>query len=194
MKAKRCYVRIVGETAWCSQCKSYRPFSDFHRVRSATGGFARTCKPCKAAWFKKHFAKPENKARHLAYHKKYRVTHPEQVMVAEAKQRAKDRGLPFAITAAGIAIPKLCPVFKVPLAAKESGVRGLGIANRYCMSLDMIDPTLGYIPGNIQVISGLANAMKNNASREELVLFARWVLSEFTEANNGKRPELKAVA
>src|SRR6185312_17118881 len=187
-RAPYCFVRIVGDTAWCSQCQSYRPFSDFNRARSEVGGLHRTCKACKSAWAKKFLADPRNKARHLAYHKRYRATYPERVMVAEAKQRAKDRGLPFSITAADILIPKLCPVFKVPLAAKESGVRGLGIANRYCMSLDMIDPTKGYVPGNVQVISGLANAMKNNASREELVLFAQWVLSEFTAGSNGKRP------
>jgi hypothetical protein len=45
-------------------------------------------------------------------------------------------------------------------------------------SLDKIDPKLGYVPGNIQVISHKANAMKWDATREELRAFAKWVLKE----------------
>ena len=42
--------------------------------------------------------------------------------------------------------------------------------------LDRIDSSKGYIPGNIQVISGLANRMKNNATKEELRKFAEWIM------------------
>jgi hypothetical protein len=42
-------------------------------------------------------------------------------------------------------------------------------------SIDRINPKLGYVEGNIQIISHKANRMKSNASVEELKLFARWV-------------------
>jgi len=45
-------------------------------------------------------------------------------------------------------------------------------------SLDRIDPTKGYVPGNVQVISDLANRMKQNASVEELLLFAKGVMNQ----------------
>ena len=44
-------------------------------------------------------------------------------------------------------------------------------------SLDRIIPELGYVPGNVQVISQLANAMKWDSTREERLTFANWVLS-----------------
>ena len=42
-------------------------------------------------------------------------------------------------------------------------------------SLDRIIPELGYVPGNVQVISHQANTMKSNATLKELKAFAAWV-------------------
>lgn len=66
--------------------------------------------------------------------------------------------------------PDKCPVFGVPFVE-----RGVGFSN-WSPSIDKIDPKLGYIKGNVQVISMLANCMKRNASPEQLKQFAQWVL------------------
>lgn len=74
--------------------------------------------------------------------------------------------------------PNECPVFKVPFVD-----RGVGFS-KWSPSIDKIDPKLGYIRGNIQIISLFANCMKRDASSEQLMMFANWVLKEQTDADN----------
>lgn len=90
----------------------------------------------------------------------------DRIMFRSARQRAKSRGIPFYLSYEDIKVPLLCPIFKVPLK----------IGTKYAPSLDRIIPELGYVKGNIQVISRLANQMKQNATAEELNKFAQWVI------------------
>lgn len=69
-------------------------------------------------------------------------------------------------------IPKRCPVFNRPFVERGAGF------SKWSPSIDKIDPKRGYVPGNIQVISLFANMLKRDASRDELVTFAKWVLKE----------------
>lgn len=98
-------------------------------------------------------------------------------MLRRAKSRAKKSNLSFDLTIEDIIIPEFCPILKLKLEVSLSGA-----PSNNSPSLDRIVPELGYTKGNVMVISNLANVMKNNARAEELVLFAKWVLSdEFTK-------------
>jgi hypothetical protein len=79
--------------------------------------------------------------------------------------------LEFTIYLKSIA-PEVCPVFGVPLTT------GKRVLHDWSPSVDKIDKKKGYVRGNIQIISYLANAMKRDASPERLNQFAKWVLSK----------------
>jgi hypothetical protein len=68
--------------------------------------------------------------------------------------------------------PKKCPVFNKPM------FPGKGKPHRFSPSTDRIDPSKGYVRGNIQIISMYANYLKQEASKDQLLKFAHWVLGE----------------
>ena len=66
-----------------------------------------------------------------------------------------------------IIIPDVCPIM---------GTKFDRADKKTAPSIDRIVPSLGYIKGNVQVISTLANQMKWNSTREELIQFCKGVL------------------
>lgn len=91
------------------------------------------------------------------------------MMLANARYRAKQDGVPFNITKEDIAIPERCPVTDVKIGI-DVGNKGGGDCSP---SLDRLDPSAGYVPGNITVVSNKANRLKSQLSPEQLLVFAR---------------------
>lgn len=106
-----------------------------------------------------------------------KVEKPELRMLRRAKQRAKERGLDFDITAEDIVIPTHCPVLGTELKVHKGRSGG----NPESPALDRIDNTKGYVKGNVMVVSHRANMMKVDASPEELIKFAEWVLTRYRQ-------------
>lgn len=108
------------------------------------------------------------------YRKEWYKTYPvEQRLLNSARFRAKRDGLVFEITKEDIIIPKFCPYLGIPI------IVGVGKATSSSPSIDKIIPDKGYVKGNIEVISKMANTMKYNASPEQLVHFAKKILEKF---------------
>lgn len=107
--------------------------------------------------------------------KRVKTGDPVRIMYRRAKNRAKLRNQEFTIEYSDIVIPKYCPILNIELEI-SSGKSG---GNNNSPSLDRIDNSKGYIKGNIQVISQLANCMKNNSSTEEQILFAKYIKKLF---------------
>jgi hypothetical protein len=100
-----------------------------------------------------------------------RVHSLERVMLTQARWSALKRGLACTITVDDIKIPTHCPVLGMEL---RCGERRRHDASP---SLDRVNNDLGYIPGNVMVISLKANRIKNNATSEELRRVAEFYLN-----------------
>jgi hypothetical protein len=84
-------------------------------------------------------------------------------MLRSARSRAAAKGLPFNITIDDFTIPETCPALGIELTI------GAGPAHRdSAPSLDRVVPSMGYVKGNVVVISSRANRIKNDASAYEL--------------------------
>lgn len=118
-----------------------------------------------AAW------RAANKAKAYECERRWRGENIPQCMWNSAKRRASMKGLPFTITVADIVIPDVCPVLGLPFE------HNVGCPKDNSPSLDRIDPALGYVPGNIAVISFLANKVKQTATSEQIRRVADYVAS-----------------
>lgn len=88
------------------------------------------------------------------------MRNPETRLLLGAKHRALSKGLPFDITVDDLIIPEVCPLLGTPIT--------LNGPSDTSPSLDRIRPEIGYVRGNVQVISNRANRIKNNATPQEL--------------------------
>ncbi|WP_343818826.1 hypothetical protein ISN75_14070 [Dyella marensis] len=86
------------------------------------------------------------------------------------KYRAHKRGIPFDLTVEDVVVPDFCPVLGLPL-YRNTGGRAQGSNSP---TVDRIDPDKGYITGNVRVISSRANAIKSDATPEELLRVAAY--------------------
>lgn len=155
----------------CGTCNQRRNISEFytHPQYAYCGGSAPTCRTCTNAKRRK----TRDYLLDVARNKRYLKKHTERRLYYSCKARAKQLGLEFNLELTDIVIPVYCPYLKQPLTNlfAEAGAKTAW----YNPSVDRIDPSQGYVKGNIEVISRKANVMKNNASVEELLLFAEAV-------------------
>ena len=108
----------------------------------------------------------KNEAYLREWSKDYISRNPKRKLIFTARASAKKKGLPFNLELSDIVIPAHCPVLGIEL---QRGVRG---RNDNSPSIDRIIPALGYVRGNILIISWRANRIKNDASIEELAKIA----------------------
>ena len=111
-----------------------------------------------------------NPERLRALTKKWRHKNLQKVLLSSAKRNAKNNNREFDITLEDIVIPTHCPILGIELTFG-------GKRNNSSYSVDRIDNSKGYIKGNIQIMSWLANRMKSDATKEQLVKFATYILN-----------------
>jgi hypothetical protein len=114
----------------------------------------------------------ENKEHRQKRDREYYRNKHEVRMVGGARARAKKFNLEFSLTKEDIFVPETCPLLGIPLFIAD----GKKNAKPNSPSLDRIDPSKGYTPDNVWVISHKANTMKSNATFEEFEeMYKKWV-------------------
>ena len=151
-------VEIIDGKKRCSRCHEWKFLSDdyFNRDSGSWYGYQPRCRDCD------HAAQRSSRANHL-----------EKQLLKGARRRAREAGLSFDLVLEDIAVPEVCPILGVPI--EMSSERTYGTSP----SLDRIVPELGYVRGNVQVISDKANRMKTDASADEMLAFADWAYKTY---------------
>ena len=101
----------------------------------------------------------------------YRMMNPSHTLYHLAKQRAKRDGFDFNLSKEDITIPPVCPVLGINLRVNAGGK----VPTDNSPTLDRIHPKIGYIKGNIIVISALANRIKSSANHRQILSVGRWL-------------------
>jgi len=109
------------------------------------------------------------------YNKKRREFNAEnkaEMLVSLARQRARKKGIEFSITADSLYLPTHCPALGIEI---DYAIAGGWKTNS--PTLDRVDNSRGYVPGNVFVISFRANAIKSDASLSDLEKIISYVRS-----------------
>jgi hypothetical protein len=153
---------MTEETKVCSNCGLEKPLNTEHfRYRSKRCVFEAKCRKCQIEENKAYYLNNKEKVKQRKRNRL--VDDGRRELWGGARIRAKSKGIPFTITIDDIVIPEVCPVLGIKLE------HGVGYVCDNSPTLDRIIPELGYVVGNIQVISHRANTIKNNASLEDMI-------------------------
>lgn len=155
-------------------CGYSKPLTEFHKAKKHPDGLDYRCKQCCKEYKKEH--REENKNIYYERTEKYRSENRDKALLYAAKHRAKQQGLPFDIDMTDVVIPTCCPVLGIELKFNKDKVEDDS------PSIDKIIPSLGYVKGNVCVISNRANKIKTNADPYELRMVADWLEEKYSEA------------
>lgn len=189
------------QSKYCAKCNQNKPFDMFYKNRK-TNILRTYCKECesvlrktKSSWQKDYNKKYNQINKHkiltqqAEYYEKhkdkineysinysrYRVTYqPEINIFSRTKSRAKKLNIKFNLTIEDIVIPKICPVLGIEIIPSSNGSKRGPRPNS--PSIDRIEPSKGYVKGNIRIISNRANTLKCDATVSELELILRDLL------------------
>ena len=169
----------------CRICKQIRPISDFY-FRKDNGKLRTECKKCHKEkvkqWELRHPSERRRNAMNyfnnhkekcLEYcrtnkewiskrQKMARRNNPSWEMYRRIRCKSKQENIPFNLDPTDIVIPSCCPILGIQLEMGNTTV------SDNSPSIDRIYPKLGYIKGNIEIISNRANRIKSDATLDEL--------------------------
>lgn len=117
-------------------------------------------------------------------HAYYRSLDPIDRIIKSSRRNAKLKSIEHTLKKEDILTPTHCPILGIALRYDvQSGRRDDSI------SIDRIDPTVGYTNGNTRIVSWRANRLKSDATPQELLLLGYDGFNNFHV--NTQRVEIK---
>lgn len=150
-----------------NSCKHCGTSENLVRESKSPTGYRNLCKSCLSSINAARREDPEYRDKVAAQRRTKHRTDPRTSMLSNARVRAKAQGVPFDLTLDDFVVPKVCPAMGIDLF-----VGGTTCPNS--PTLDKIKPELGYVPGNVVVVSHMANRIKSNATPEQLLRVASY--------------------
>lgn len=147
----------------CPGCKDEQFVGNFYKIKTSKRSYidilgnhrAGRCKACQS--------------------KAYQERDVRSKLLDGARKRAKAKGIEFSLEIDDLDIPEFCPVFGTRL---DNSSKAPSMINTTSPSIDRIDPSKGYVKGNIRIICARANSLKGNASADETMAIAQYVARE----------------
>lgn len=180
--------KITLATKTCNTCNLKKNHSEFWKQKSNRDGLFGECKECSSKrnlkWTDKNRVYVNKKVKTST--RKRRLHNPKIALFYGAKNRAKRKGIPFSLNPDEFIVPDICPVLGMPMKSKSGTCPDRkmgGVWHDDSPSLDRIDSSLGYINGNVVIVSLRANRLKSNASITELKAIVKW----YDELENSRR-------
>ena len=144
---------------------------ELHAAKTAGEMFYFTGKPCKHGHISKRYTATQichECGRTVHYPKDrdaYRFGDTFYRQFCQRRSEANRHNIPFTIQFEDLAQPTHCPILGLKLNYNWSGPNRRDPAKA---SLDKLIPSLGYVLGNVYVISWRANRLKSSATIDEL--------------------------
>lgn len=164
----------------CLQCKIEKTLDNFEFIEDLERHHT-WCNDCKILKLKpykqainrlRYLSKKKNRKKNHEAQLRYQKKYPEKQLLARAKTRSNERGHRFNLDISDIKIPEYCPILGLKLITRSDPDDPTTLD--HVASIDKIVSELGYVKGNVQIISYRANQLKNDASVEEMELITKW--------------------
>lgn len=182
----------------CSKCLEEKLISEFHKNNGGKYGVRSVCKDCQnketSKWAKNNPEKQKERCKIWVRANQQRLADWRKIydseknrdrvyddisytrsLLSNLKTRSKKKNLDF-----NLDLEYLLPLIK-PMICNKTGVKLVRGFNGYLekgykpnlLSIDKINPLLGYTKGNVQIVCWWYNVCKQNWTEEEVIIYAK---------------------
>lgn len=163
--------RFSGQFKVCRGCNISKSVLDFYQRITSPLGCDSICRICRNKKDKIRRNPELNRRGRVKWIEKTLKKDPSLFLWFRTKWAASAKGLDFDLSPEDLKIPEFCEVLGLRIVVKMPETGGRRGAKDEAASVDRLNSSLGYVKGNVRIISNLANTIKNfgTARQHELV-------------------------